>query len=58
LAKKDAEMEKKMKNFKQMEVEVMELCRQNRELQHEKRDLIVKLDEKAFAGLSEVRNYG
>jgi hypothetical protein len=58
LAKKDAKMEKKMKNFKQMEVEVMELRCQNRELQHEKRDLIVKLDEKVFAGLSEVRNYG
>lgn len=57
LAKRDAEMEKKMKNFKQMEVEVMELRRKNKELQHQKRELTMKLDEKAFAGLSEVRNY-
>ncbi|XP_078153065.1 hydroxyproline-rich glycoprotein family protein [Carex rostrata] len=53
LAKRDAEMEKKMKNFKQMEVEVMELRRKNKELQHQKRELTMKLDEKAFAGLSE-----
>ncbi|KAJ4787889.1 Hydroxyproline-rich glycoprotein family protein [Rhynchospora pubera] len=53
LAKRDAEMEKKMKNFKEMEVEVMELRRKNKELQHQKRELTMKLDAAAFAGMSE-----
>ena len=42
--KKDAEVEKKLKAVKELEVEVVELKRKNRELQHEKRELIVKLD--------------
>ncbi|KAL0430081.1 UNVERIFIED_CONTAM: protein CHUP1, chloroplastic, partial [Sesamum radiatum] len=35
---------KKLKAVKELEVEVMELKRKNKELQHEKRELIVKLD--------------
>ncbi|KAK4788775.1 hypothetical protein SAY86_020094 [Trapa natans] len=42
--KKDVDMEKKMKAVKELEVEGMELKRKNRELQHEKRELMVKLD--------------
>lgn len=42
--KKDADIEKKLKAVKELEVEVVELKRKNKELQHEKRDLIVKLD--------------
>ncbi|GLT34510.1 hypothetical protein SLA2020_090190 [Shorea laevis] len=42
--KKDAEVEKKLKAVKELEVEVMELRRKNKELQHEKRELTVKLD--------------
>lgn len=42
--KKDAELEKKLKAVKEMEVEAMELKRKNKELQYEKRELIVKLD--------------
>lgn len=42
--KKDAELEKKLKAVKELEVEVVELKRKNKELQHEKRELIVKLD--------------
>ncbi|XP_022878429.1 protein CHUP1, chloroplastic-like isoform X2 [Olea europaea var. sylvestris] len=41
---KDAEVGKKLKDLKELEVEVMELKRKNKELQHEKRELIVKLD--------------
>ncbi|CAA2967129.1 CHUP1, chloroplastic [Olea europaea subsp. europaea] len=41
---KDAEVGKKLKALKELEVEVMELKRKNKELQHEKRELIVKLD--------------
>lgn len=43
-AKKDADTEKKLKAVKELEVEVMELKRKNKELQHEKRELTVKLD--------------
>ncbi|XP_043716469.1 protein CHUP1, chloroplastic-like isoform X2 [Telopea speciosissima] len=42
--KKDAEVEKKLKASKELEVEVVELKRKNRELQHEKRELTIKLD--------------
>nr|CAN78725.1 hypothetical protein VITISV_020008 [Vitis vinifera] len=42
--KKDAEIEKKLKAAKELEVEVVELKRRNKELQHEKRELLVKLD--------------
>ncbi|XP_027151474.1 protein CHUP1, chloroplastic isoform X1 [Coffea eugenioides] len=42
--RKDAEVENKLKALKELEVEVMELKRKNKELQHEKRELIVKLD--------------
>ncbi|XP_023541057.1 protein CHUP1, chloroplastic-like [Cucurbita pepo subsp. pepo] len=42
--RKDDEMEKKMKAVKDLEVEVMELKRMNKELQIEKRELTIKLD--------------
>ncbi|KAL3751411.1 hypothetical protein ACJRO7_012264 [Eucalyptus globulus] len=42
--KKDAYVERKLKAMKELEVEVMELKRINRELQHEKRELTIKLD--------------
>ncbi|KAF5751956.1 hypothetical protein HS088_TW02G00975 [Tripterygium wilfordii] len=42
--KKDAEIEKKLKAVKELEVEVVELKRKNKELQHGKRELTVKLD--------------
>ncbi|KAF2310934.1 hypothetical protein GH714_018603 [Hevea brasiliensis] len=42
--KKDAEVEKKMKAVKDLEVEVVELRRKNKELKDEKRELTVKLD--------------
>lgn len=42
--KSDAEIEKKLKALKELEIEVVELRRQNKELQHEKRELTVKLD--------------
>ncbi|GMH01848.1 hypothetical protein Nepgr_003687 [Nepenthes gracilis] len=41
---KEAEVEKKLKAAREMEVEVVELKRKNIELQHEKRELMVKLD--------------
>ncbi|KAL1564916.1 Protein chup1, chloroplastic [Salvia divinorum] len=40
----NAELDKKLKAVKELEVEVMELKRKNKELQYEKRELIVKLD--------------
>ncbi|GMJ05714.1 hypothetical protein HRI_004240600 [Hibiscus trionum] len=40
----DAEIEKKLKALKELEIEVVELRRMNKELQHEKRELTVKLD--------------
>ncbi|XP_045828217.1 protein CHUP1, chloroplastic-like isoform X2 [Trifolium pratense] len=43
-AKKDAEVEKKLKTLNDLEVEVVELKRRNKELQHEKRELTVKLN--------------
>uniref|UniRef100_A0A1D1Z0Y9 Protein CHUP1, chloroplastic n=1 Tax=Anthurium amnicola TaxID=1678845 RepID=A0A1D1Z0Y9_9ARAE len=42
--KRDAELEKKLKAVKELEVEVVELKRKNKELQHEKRELTIKLD--------------
>lgn len=42
--RKDAEVEKKLKAVKELEVEVVELKRRNKELQHAKRELTVKLD--------------
>ncbi|XWS69822.1 hypothetical protein CRYUN_Cryun04dG0211400 [Craigia yunnanensis] len=52
--KNDAEVEKKLKAVKELEMEVMELRRKNKELQHEKRELTVKLDaaEAKIASLS------
>ncbi|XP_022777008.1 protein CHUP1, chloroplastic-like isoform X2 [Durio zibethinus] len=52
--KNDAEVEKKLKAAKELEMEVMELRRKNKELQHEKRELTVKLDaaEAKIASLS------
>ncbi|XP_047094652.1 protein CHUP1, chloroplastic-like [Lolium rigidum] len=44
VAKKDAEIERKLKKLKDLEVEVLELRRKNKELLYEKRDLMVKLD--------------
>ncbi|OEL18337.1 Protein CHUP1, chloroplastic [Dichanthelium oligosanthes] len=43
-AKKEAEVQRKLKKLKELEVEVVELRRKNKELLYEKRDLIVKLD--------------
>ncbi|KAL5553521.1 hypothetical protein UlMin_040922 [Ulmus minor] len=42
--KKDAEVEKKLKAVKELEVDVVELKRKNKELQHEKRELTIKLE--------------
>ncbi|KAL2324866.1 hypothetical protein Fmac_023924 [Flemingia macrophylla] len=44
VVKKDAEIGKKLKALNDLEVEVVELKRKNKELQHEKRELTVKLD--------------
>lgn len=54
--KRDSEVEKKLKLVKELEVEVMELKRKNKELQHEKRELVIKLDaaESKIAKLSNV----
>lgn len=43
-ARKDAEIEKKLKAVNDLEVELVELKRKNKELQHEKRELTVKLN--------------
>nr|CAB3460658.1 unnamed protein product [Digitaria exilis] len=43
-AKKEAEVQRKLKKLKELEVEVVELRRKNKELLYEKRDLLVKLD--------------
>lgn len=58
--RKDAEVEKKLKAVKELEVGVMELKRKNKELQHEKRELIVKLDAaeanvKSLSNMTEVQ---
>lgn len=44
VAKKDAEIEKKLKNANELEIEIVELKRRNKELQHEKRELTVSLN--------------
>ncbi|PKA62049.1 Protein CHUP1, chloroplastic [Apostasia shenzhenica] len=54
-AKKDAEVEKNLKALKELEVGVVELRRKNKELQHEKRELVVKLDA-AEAGIADLSN--
>uniref|UniRef100_A0A6N2N4X7 Protein CHUP1, chloroplastic n=2 Tax=Salix viminalis TaxID=40686 RepID=A0A6N2N4X7_SALVM len=41
--KKDADAEQRLKAAKELEVEVVELKRKNKELQHEKRELTIKL---------------
>lgn len=43
-SKRDDELDRKLKSVKDLEVEVVELRRRNKELQHEKRELTVKLD--------------
>jgi len=43
-SKRDFETEKKLQNLKELDVEVVELRRTNKELHHEKRELTVKLD--------------
>ncbi|XP_057872631.1 protein CHUP1, chloroplastic isoform X1 [Cryptomeria japonica] len=43
-SKKDFGIEKKLHHLKELDVEVVELRRANKELQHEKRELTVKLD--------------
>lgn len=53
--KKDTEVEKMLKSLKTLEMEVAELKRKNRELQHEKRELAVKLDA-AEAKISSLSN--
>ncbi|KAJ6721078.1 PROTEIN CHUP1 CHLOROPLASTIC [Salix viminalis] len=54
--KKDADVEKRLKAVKELEVEVVELKRKNKELQHEKRELIIKLGaaEAKVASLSNI----
>lgn len=42
--KKDTDIDRKLKTLKELEVDVVELKRKNRELQHEKRELVIKLD--------------
>ncbi|XP_042502565.1 protein CHUP1, chloroplastic isoform X2 [Macadamia integrifolia] len=42
--KKDADVEKKLQAVKELEVGVVELKRKNKELQHEKRELTIKMD--------------
>lgn len=56
----NAEVEKKLKAVKELEVEVMELKRKNKELHHEKRELLVKLDAaeanvKVLSNITEVK---
>ncbi|KAL6006879.1 hypothetical protein ACLOJK_032375 [Asimina triloba] len=53
-AKKEGELMQKLKSMKELEVEVTEMRRRNKELQHETRELIVKLDarEARITGLS------
>ncbi|KAG6543864.1 hypothetical protein Mapa_014704 [Marchantia paleacea] len=54
--KKDMEIEKKLQLLKELEVEVVELRRTNKELQHQKRELVVKLGaaENQIAQLSKI----
>ncbi|KAL5722295.1 Protein chup1 [Ranunculus cassubicifolius] len=52
--KKESELDTKLKSVRQLEVDVMELKRKNKELQYEKRELTIKLDtaESRVAALS------
>ncbi|MCL7025096.1 hypothetical protein MKW94_022875 [Papaver nudicaule] len=50
--KNDAEVERKLKAVSELEMAVVELKRKNKELQYEKRDLMVKLD----AAETKIRN--
>ncbi|CAA7049828.1 unnamed protein product [Microthlaspi erraticum] len=52
---KDTEVERKLKSVQELEVEVMELKRKNKELQYEKRELTIKLDS-AEARISALSN--
>uniref|UniRef100_A0A1J3HHL6 Protein CHUP1, chloroplastic n=1 Tax=Noccaea caerulescens TaxID=107243 RepID=A0A1J3HHL6_NOCCA len=52
---KDTEVERKLKAVQELEVEVMELKRKNKELQYEKRELTIKLDS-AEARISALSN--
>ncbi|XP_047306421.1 protein CHUP1, chloroplastic [Impatiens glandulifera] len=54
--KRDTDVDKKLKALKELEVEVVELKRKSRELQHEKRELAIKLDaaEARIATLSNI----
>ncbi|KAJ0985682.1 hypothetical protein J5N97_004038 [Dioscorea zingiberensis] len=54
-SKRDAEVERKLKAVRELEVEVVELRRKNKELQIEKRELTVKLDA-AQAKVAELSN--
>lgn len=59
-SKRNVEVEKKLKSMKELEVEVVELRRRNKELQHEKRELLVKLEAAearatALSSMTEVR---
>lgn len=58
--KNDAGVKMKLQALKELEAEVMELKRRNKELQHEKRELIIKLDAAegrvtALSSMTEVR---
>ncbi|MED6159489.1 hypothetical protein PIB30_042758 [Stylosanthes scabra] len=53
--KNDAEIQKKLKAVNDLEVEVVELKRENKELQHEKRELTAKLNA-AESRITEISN--
>ncbi|KAH9327216.1 hypothetical protein KI387_007394, partial [Taxus chinensis] len=55
-SEKKFELEKKLKTLKELEVEVVELRRANKELQHEKRELMMNLNiaEAKIASLSKI----
>lgn len=55
-SEKKFEIEKKLQTLKYLEIEVVELRRANKELQHEKRELMLKLDntETQIASLSKI----
>ncbi|XP_057831272.2 protein CHUP1, chloroplastic isoform X1 [Cryptomeria japonica] len=55
-SEKNFQLEKKLQTLKELEVEVVELRRANKELQQEKRELMVKLDfaEAKIASLSKI----
>lgn len=55
-SEKKFEIEKKLQTLKELEIEVVELRRANKELQHQKRELMLKLDiaETQIASLSKI----